>query len=760
MTMTAVREFVSLLFAASALLGITTTFVDAQVAQRLPDLDKTATSIAEVDGVVWVATPEGAYRIEGDDAVRVPDYKLDVTGIYPIDGVVWLATTQGAYRIDGDTAVRVPNRGLVVTSITKVGDQIWLAATNGAYLIDGDDARRVPDRDFDVAAITDIDGLPWLATDSGAYALSPNPSTAPGAGPFVGRHVVNVDYDLNQILEIDGRPWLATDHGAYRIDPDGPHHIAIITQSNPTLIYSGKAMEIFRILPVDGRVWFIGASGVFRLAEPSGPGPSMVAYRIPDDKVAAATIAGAGGRTWLATRTGAYRVDGDQARRVPDLPLDVTSVADIEGTVWLATTQGAYRVQGDTARRIPDVPLSISGISEVGGKTFLATANGAYVVDGESAYPVVDSSVAVLSLTSAGGMAWLSTSAGAFRVDPDRIVAIKLVSHKSGFVAALRRLLPPGVDFCGTYGLRVVYVQRMSTDEPPAVDARVNLSATRQVAVSPPLVTHSYVDPASIALDIKPGDVTVGAMVKDGWSPPVERSVSFVAVPVWLAVVVLLMAVWMVFILGVLLVSPFVDTCQKLLMLPWLRNAGSLGLIPLLLAAAPPLRLFLLIRYRRQLAEGLGTREPADDISDRMAGVASRLSVDHVATTQISKDSEPFVTACDISRMFLAGASGYNKGDARGRALSGAVPLPLLLSGDEVSRLEAEAIKVLYEYGSITDPSLARRLLATVPFVFVLEGETPSALSVGEARGYVDRFAATRRRVGYVCIIAEQAAAS
>jgi hypothetical protein len=770
----------------------------AQVTERLPDQDNTATSIVDIDGRTWVATPDGAYRIDGDTAKRVPDFKVDVTGVFDAGGHVWLATTQGAYRIDdGDRAVRVPDRGLVVTSVTEIAGRVWIAATNGAYLVNGDDARRVPDGDLDVAAIVPIDGIPWLATDQGAFRLIPSGNS------FTAAHMVDMAYDLNQILEIDGTPWLATDQGAFRgstplpqpLSPPGkgqrdstPHpnpllgkerepeeseptpnpslkgresdfgqaatiawqHIELITPADPSHRFTGKQAEIFHIIPAGGQIWFIGAAGPFRV-------DGDVAHRMPDAKLLVATVADAGGHVWIASRTGAYRVDGDSLRRIPDLPLDVTGVSEAAGHVWLATSSGAYEVDGDSATRIPDENVSVSGVSDIGGRTFVTTANGAYLVDHGHAYPMLDSDVAVLSVYNAGGDAWMATSQGAFRVDPSRVIEVRLVPITAGWRSALRRLLPRGFLLAGAYGLRVVYEQAEaeptpnpsltggeSGEETSAADARVVVN-TDAAAYQRSLDQGHFAEPSSIMLTLSPGAVTIHVAVKDGWLPVVERPISVRVVPAWSVVLVLLAVVWLAFIFAVFLLSPISIPCHRLLMHPGFRTIGSLWTISLALTALPAVGWYLLIRYRRQLPVALGRDD--DKVKDvNTDALSERLLVNRVAAVAPAADTEPFITACHIARLALSRAGGF-------RRLRSTIAAPLLAAGDEARDLDGLAVDLLAQYGDITDRALGRWLIGHGSFLFIVEADSPDAMTAGEAATALQAFVERHRRRSYVCLV-------
>jgi len=703
-----------------------------QVVRRLPDIPQSATAIAENGNDVWVGTSTGAYRVDGDNFVRIPDFRLDIRGISVIDGVVWLATTQGAYRVDGNLAHRTPDIGLVVTSVNKIGSRIWLATTTGAYLLDGDTAHRTPDRDLDVANITSIDNNPWLATDRGAFRLSLK-MAAPAAGgvakpAWVAEHVVNLDYDLNQILEIDGVPWLATDHGAFRIDPTGPKHIALFYPSNPTFTFPGKKAEVFRIIPAGGRIWFISTTGCFRV-------DGDRAIRIPDANNSISTVVpgpGANPSVWIATRTGAYRVDGDVVKHVPNQSLDVSGVTVVNGHVWLATTTGAYLVDGDTARRIPDDPLSVSSITDAGGKALLSTSTGAVVVEDADHYYHVLAGGSVLGSNIAGGNVWLSASTGAFRVDTEDRLRLRLVPLGGGWRSAMQRLLPKG-RVSGTYGVKVVTVDDRAGAVRDLPDALVQVGRST-----------AFVDPATVRLNLRPGNQSIDALVQVGQTPPIGVGIRVHVVPVWLVPVAVIIGVWLGFALIVFATAPFAAPAWRLMMRPSFRGVGSLGLISALLLN-PAARRYLLIRYRRGLTDALGQEPGTGDLP--LADVGARLSSNRFTHVDAIVGAEPFVTACHIARRALA--RERDLGAART-----AVPVPVLVAGDEARDLDGLIPPILSDNGGFTDPKLVMAFVERGGFLFILEGDTPTTLDDKQnTTALVDAFIQAHSRRNFICVV-------
>ena len=732
------------------------TSAQAQVVKRLPDLAQSATSIAEDSNHnVWVGTSSGAYYINGDNYYRVPDFRLDIRTIRVIDGVVWLATTQGAYRVDGTTARRVPDKGLVVTDIVKVGDRIWLATATGAYVIDTPastlaspdvdlstvTAARTPDRDLDVADIVSVDNNPWLATDHGAFKLTPKTPAPPGSGAvprneagWVAQHQLDIDYGLNQIIEINGTPWLATDQGAFRIDPAGPKHIELITPSNPSYRFTGKGVEVFKIIPIDGHVWFIGRKGAFRV-------DGDVANRIPDTELAVANIVqGNDHDVWLATHTGSYRIRGNDVKRIANddvntgKTLDVTNIVKIDGRMWIASSTGAFAVNGDQARMV-GWPVSINSIAEADGHPVISTSEGAFVAirDGD-AYQLnrLIGGAHVLASYIAGGHVWLSTTTGPLQVDTHHRVELRLVPHDGQWQGFLRSLLPHAWTLTGNYGVRVVIVDPTTGTVQPFADALVyGLPKDGRPVAPPAKQTNVWVGA---------GHFDVRLLVHEPSGAEVVASTTVFAVPAWSVPLAYAAILWLIYVLVVALTAPFAPASMRMLMRRGFRGPGSLWIVSILLLI-PVYRRYLLIRYRRAIADALGP-EPESTLDAALGDIGERLSTRPAARIDAIPDVDAFLTACHIARRALSHETAL--GPARS-----AVPVPVLVNGDEVRDLDKLVLDLLGEHGGLTDRKLASRFVNCGGFLFVLEGDTPTTL-VGDA---VSAFVASHSNHNFILLV-------
>src|SRR6185369_9826639 len=150
------------------------------------DLDVQINDIQGIGNQVWLATVHGAYRIEGERVSQItisvdsdsrigkiihldPDDVVEVRSIKGVSGQVWLETPQGAYRVQGDKVRRIPDDDLLIHDIREIDGSTWLIASEGAYRVDGDIAR--PVTNLGVHQIEKIEGNVWIATSQGAYVV-------------------------------------------------------------------------------------------------------------------------------------------------------------------------------------------------------------------------------------------------------------------------------------------------------------------------------------------------------------------------------------------------------------------------------------------------------------------------------------------------------------------------------------------------------------------------------------------------------------
>src|SRR5690242_13201994 len=86
---------------------------------------------------------------------------------------------------------------------------------------------------------------------------------------------------------------------------------------------------------------------------------AQVGLQVPQMDVVVLCMKSIGGRTWLGTSGGLFRISGTVPRRIPDMDVMVWCIEEINQRVWLGTSKGIYRVDGDVAHLVGDQDLNV-----------------------------------------------------------------------------------------------------------------------------------------------------------------------------------------------------------------------------------------------------------------------------------------------------------------------------------------------------------------------------------------------------------------
>ena len=693
-----------------------------QTAQRIPDSPVIATEIVDVAGKVWLATPKGAYRVDGDTATKFPAADTNVTAVCEVNGTTWLAATDGAYRVDGDHAVRVPSTPMVVTKVVAAGGAVWFATPKGAFRLVGDpmgdpsgvSLRRVPDKDIDAMSIETVGNDVWLAMFGGAYHVTGD----------TAQRFPTLKYALNQIVDVGGHAWLATDEGPFISDGVTAKPVA------------GVPTEVFHINQFHGETWMVGRDGAYRADGDSG-------HRIPDRKLDVTSITYAGGHAWVSSRTGAYRIDGNHATRIPDRDLDVAQVSDVvsggKHVAWIAAKDGAYRVEGDRAIPVSNLKISVRQIVGQGGQPWLATDAGAFVVRNGVAVREPDSEATVLSMRNVGGDLWMTTTNGTFRVRSSGPGQFSLEPAATNWTQSLERFLPPNVRFSGEY--------RIVSDS--GDDTTKAIVAVGEPAYQSALNVGQARDLKDITVNIGPGKQTVYVGIQGRWSSG-QYKLSGTFIPAGVVLVGFGLLGWWLIHLLVLATASYNRMSWTLLMSQAWRDYASFGLTPALIRMIPAVRKSLLRRYRADLQTLPAFASAGTDPQDMAIFVPKDIQ-DHLAADRVVALSAPSAIDMTGYLQYLAGCYATARpggASATGTGLRPAGVLPVLLSpSDESLPAERQVLEQVMTRGRITDAALARDLTEREPLLLLVASGGDSTW-FGDMNLYIHR-----GRARYLCAV-------
>jgi ligand-binding sensor domain-containing protein len=71
-----------------------------QIGLKVPERDFSISTIEKAGDNLWLTSPHGAFVYRNGRLKRVPDIDVNVEGLFLINGIVWMATSLGSYRVD------------------------------------------------------------------------------------------------------------------------------------------------------------------------------------------------------------------------------------------------------------------------------------------------------------------------------------------------------------------------------------------------------------------------------------------------------------------------------------------------------------------------------------------------------------------------------------------------------------------------------------------------------------------------------------
>lgn len=267
-------------------------------------------------------------------------------------GHVWVATDEGAYRVDGDKVTQVL-RALFVMTVADVGGKIWLGSEDGIFEVFGDSAVPVEREVFGglgVTVVLRVDDLIWVGTDRGLYRIEDNePSKTVIAG------------QIYSIEEIDGRIWVGTNRNAYHFDDLRPSGPSLPEQQDAPVPVFPDGMLVSEIVDDGDSVWLV-TNRDFGLYGPcfqiTG---GKVKKRLQDHQVT--SLKRVRSEIWFGTTSGVFRLlNSGRLVRKGGFTGPVNTVNVIAGRAWIGTTQGVLREYGGGFLSIPaDEVLNVKG---------------------------------------------------------------------------------------------------------------------------------------------------------------------------------------------------------------------------------------------------------------------------------------------------------------------------------------------------------------------------------------------------------------
>lgn len=249
------------------------------------------------------------------------------------DGVLWIGTPDGWYRVseDGDFGRFIVRAELVPAEVRRMGEEdLALQAARGTVTLD-DRFRRF---DITAAVTTDEPGIIHVGTDGGGLVRLDTRTLERTGLPFG-----TLSRGVGAIAVADDAIWFGGDGGGPR---DG---VARATRDLSQWVQYEAGVEggprgfVARIAFGEAEVWFSASDGAYRLRGEDDWLHLTSAEGLPADQTTA--VVPTNGGAWIATLRGLVRVGADgesagvmlQGRRVFDLVL-------AGDTLWIASDAG------------------------------------------------------------------------------------------------------------------------------------------------------------------------------------------------------------------------------------------------------------------------------------------------------------------------------------------------------------------------------------------------------------------------------------
>ena len=329
----------------------------------------TVLAVSAAAGVVWMSTPRGLARVEGERVSRVA-LPFAPYALAAEPGGVWGLSATGLIHVRGGrVTVRPFEPGTTVGAearlVVDAGGRVWVGTREGTVLRFDGTAPGAPLQ----ARFGRETGLPDEATSALFVGRSGEVwGGAAETGLWRIAHEAFALYDDSDGLGsnnvwtsafVDGSLLVGTSDGLFRKTTTG-------FVRDPRV---SPGTRVFALQPSrNGRLWVATSAGVLR---DDGPGRRRLftaADGLPDGPFVD-IVEGPDGRVWVAsTGLGVIRPDGSARAytAVDGLPVPLVNslLFDRSGTLWVASDGGVSRLVGKAdAERLVDVPTGRGAVA-------------------------------------------------------------------------------------------------------------------------------------------------------------------------------------------------------------------------------------------------------------------------------------------------------------------------------------------------------------------------------------------------------------
>lgn len=471
------------------------------------------TSLLPSGEALWAGTREGLVRVDPELATARTQARTaalpPITTLAMIDGEIWIGTERGLWRYAPGGAPALPESWAAelgarhISGIVRgVDGRVWIATYSGLYRIDPQapsQVWRIEGLESDIVRSLRVDrqGVVWVGLDRGVARYVPTPIS-----PFGERAGMLDDFVRALARDADGNLWIGTREGL-QIAPlvDGwPQFDRATTLTPANGLPDARVYAIEFTAPDEA--WLATNNGLARWRGKRGIVDVLgVEQGLPSERVRALRL-DQSGRLWVGTERGVGWIEQGRVHRLTEPPLDRLYALNIriddDGRSWFATVEHGVVIRsadGEVRRVGFEHGLGDSAVWDLwpaaDGSGMWAGANGGGLLkvrpDGTIArhYTTADglSDNSIWSvLVDNDGAVWAYSTRGLSRVRDGEIVNYGLgdgLPHPEGVSTAVLRGPGEQLWFGSVGGLARVNPQPPALDPapPPVVIEHVTAGA-------------------------------------------------------------------------------------------------------------------------------------------------------------------------------------------------------------------------------------------------------------------------------------------
>jgi hypothetical protein len=304
---------------------------------------ETAYLAAHGGGRLWFVTGSGLYQADGPHLARVATPARPTT-LAEVEGEVWLGTVAGLFRLGGggfEPLLAEPLQGRPITSLAAAGRRVAVGTPGGLFVGRlGAEPSAVEGtfviRGQRINAVAASGGDFWVGTDRNAYRV-----------PAAGGPRTLLDEEphwIGQVLSAAGHRWLILgperERKGYCFSVEGDRAVRVDVVPEHAI---NAAAE------VEGEIWFATTAGVYRFA--GGHPPAILVEGRGGTSEPFNAVFSQGGEVWLASTQRAYRREEGFFQPIPETGSDLRlgGIATDAGRIWMWSEKGVLLLREDLA---------------------------------------------------------------------------------------------------------------------------------------------------------------------------------------------------------------------------------------------------------------------------------------------------------------------------------------------------------------------------------------------------------------------------